>query len=328
MKLSIPFFWRKKHFIAYLLLPLSLIYYLIFIIKKRLTINKANFLYPLLTIGNVTVGGAGKTPCAIAIADLLKKKRLKSCFLSKGYLGNLSGPIIIDAAKHSAKQVGDEALLLNKHSYTVISKKRYLAKQLVDSLQADLIIMDDGLQNHHIKHQLKIVVIDASFLFGNGFLLPAGPLRECYNPVLTDADFIIYIGKEEFFINKPYYKKYQYKSYIGAYKALHIHNKNDQYLAFSALGNNQKFFTHLKDNGYNIKLTKEFPDHYFYNDQDIKDLLKLAKQEKLKLITTSKDIVKINEIFYDHIIEHKITIKFKQEQKLLDDLVKKIKPLS
>ena len=328
MKLSVPFFWQNKHFIAYLLLPLSLIYYLIFLIKKFLIINKTSFIYPLLTIGNVTVGGAGKTPCAIAIANLLKKRQVKSCFLTRGYLGKLSGPVIVDAAKYNAKQVGDEALLLNKHCYTVISKKRYLAKQLVESLQADLIIMDDGLQNHHIKHQLKIVVIDASFLFGNGFLLPAGPLRENYDPILKEADYIIYIGKEEFFINKPYYKKYQHKSYVGAYKALHIHNKNDQYLAFSALGNNHKFFTHLKDNGYDVKVTKEFSDHYFYNDKDIKDLLNLAKSKNLKLITTSKDIVKINEIFYDDIIEHEVTIEFKQEQALLDDLVKRIKQLS
>jgi tetraacyldisaccharide 4'-kinase len=309
MKLSLPFFWKKRHFISYLLLPLSYIYMFVFILQAKRPRKKTVFLAPLITIGNATIGGAGKTPTAIALGELLKANNKNICFLSKGYLGNINQPTMVNGSFHQSKQVGDEALLLSKHGNVIISKKRYLAQKLIARLKPDLVIMDDGLQNNHLKHQLKILVIDAGFLFGNGFLLPAGPLRESLKSALQRVDYIIYIGKRASLNKIPNYQRYQRKIFSGEYIAKKTHNKWDKYLAFSALANNQKFFNHLEEQGYNLIVTKEFPDHYFYSNEDLIDLINLAQRRNLKLITTSKDMVKIDKKFLSDIIVHEIILK-------------------
>lgn len=323
MKLVIPHFWYRKHIISYLLLPLALLYRGVFFFRS-VCACQTSFNKVTLTVGNVTLGGAGKTPTSIVIAQLLRKRMIKSTFLSRGYLGQIDGPIIINQS-HSAVDVGDEALLLSKHCNTVISKKRYLAKELVDNMDVDCVIMDDGLQNFKVKHDIKILVVDVSFLFGNGFLVPAGPLRERYKEAMERVDYIIYIGSKDVVTKLEFYKEYSSKSFFAKYVAESRFSKQKLYLAFSAISNNQKFFSSLRQEGYDVQQIKEYPDHYFYSQQDIESLLDLAKKENLVLITTSKDMVKIPGKYRKDILEFKIKLQLEQEVRFVDDLVMRVK---
>lgn len=324
MKLIIPGFWYKKHIISYLLLPVSWLYKGLFALR-RYFVQETVFNKLTITIGNVTVGGGGKTPTAIAVAELLKLAGIKSGFLTRGYLGRITAPVIVDS-NHDARQVGDEALLLAKHATTIISKKRFLAQKLINQTKLDCVIMDDGLQNFTVKQHIKILVIDSDFLFGNGFLIPAGPLRENWQTAIKRVDYIIYIGDKDKIMKLNFYQEYSDKSFFAKYVVdCDVKQKTKkQWLAFAGLANNKKFFNSLTEYGYPIKQIKEFPDHHCYSDKDILRLLESAKRDKLCLITTSKDMVKIAGKYRKNITEFKIKLALAQEDEFLAGLKRKI----
>lgn len=324
MNLKQPKFWNKcskLNVFLWLNLPLAFIYYLVLLVRKAI-IKKTKLPAYTITIGNFNVGGSGKTPTAIKIKQLLDQKDFNSCFLSKGYKGSLTGPCFID--QHNfVKETGDEALLLLKHGQVCIAKNRKDAVSLIAKKKLDLIILDDGFQNLTIRHDLKILVIDAKINNGNGFLMPAGPLRQTVNSALREAKIIIYIGKES---PPRFLDNYKHIVITAIYKAKTTLEKNHDYLAFSALANNQKFFNLLKEKGYNVPVTQEFSDHYFYTEQDLINLIAIAKTNKLNLVTTSKDYVKIPAKFRDSVMEFEIELKVKDENKfyrLFDAAIKK-----
>jgi len=317
-----PVFWHKKHIVSYFFLPLSLLYWILFGLKKMFS-RPVSFNKVTITIGNVTVGGAGKTPTALLIEKLLKSADISSVFLTRGYLGDLVGPEIVKD-NSAVKDVGDEALLLSNQAKTIVSKKKYLAKNIVDNVDSDCVIMDDGLQNFRIVHHIRILVIDTSFMFGNGFLIPAGPLRQGYRSAMQKADYIFYVGDADVPLKLDCYDKYSSKSFIAKIEGKKNIKKENGYFAFSGISNNRKFFNSLKDHDYSVYKVKEFPDHYDYGDEDIEDLIKMAGN--LRLITTSKDMVKIPKKYHEKIIEFKIELKLTREKEFLDSLKKKVKP--
>lgn len=292
-----PDFWKTKNILSYFLLPLSLLYNLSY--KCRYLLNKIPYKskIPVICIGNIVAGGAGKTPVAIAISKLLKKKHKTFCFLTKGYNGISSGVVKVNNDIHLAKEVGDEPLLLALHGDVYVSRDRVLGLTYINNLEKkyDFIIVDDGLQNPTFHKDLPILVINGRYGFGNNMLFPAGPLRESFEQVKDRVKRIVIIDKDKCGIKKLC-EKYN-KKYIFGENRINLLEDYYKYkfVAFAGLGNPQKFFDTLDE--CNIITAKKlpFPDHYLYTNYDLANLNKMTENGKFRLITTHKDWVRLNE---------------------------------
>ena len=297
--INTPEFWYKKDLISkfktLLLLPFSIIWILLSLIKKNFAKRYKSHL-KVICIGNLSIGGTGKTPFSIQTYKILEILGYKPVFLTRGYRGLAKGPILVNKS-HNHKDVGDEALLLSKVGTTIVSSNRCIGAKYIESLKKnyDIIIMDDGLQNYQLEQDIKLLLIDKKLLFGNGYCIPAGPLRQTITQGLKKIDAIIFTGDGDIkdinlnFINniQNFDTKLEIKN--------NFKTKQNNFLAFCALGNPIKFFNKLKKNNFKIVLTKSFPDHYEYKNKDINSLKEEANNRNLKLITTEKDYVKIDD---------------------------------
>ena len=297
--INTPEFWYKKDLISkfktLLLIPFSIIWILLSLIKKNFVKRYKSHL-KVICIGNLSIGGTGKTPFSIQTYKILEILGYKPVFLTRGYRGLTKGPILVNKS-HNHKDVGDEALLLSKVGTTIVSSNRCIGAKYIENLKKnyDIIIMDDGLQNYQLEQDIKLLLIDKKLLFGNGYCIPAGPLRQTITQGLKKIDAIIFTGDGDIkdinlnFINniQNFDTKLEIKNTFKT--------KQNNFLAFCALGNPVKFFNTLKKNNFKIVLTKSFPDHYEYKNKDINTLKEEADNRNLKLITTEKDYVKIND---------------------------------
>ena len=297
--INTPEFWYKKDLISkfktLLLLPFSIIWILLSLIKKNFAKRYKSHL-KVICIGNLSIGGTGKTPFSIQTYKILEILGYKPVFLTRGYRGLTKGPILVNKS-HNHKDVGDEALLLSKVGTTIVSSNRCIGAKYIENLKKnyDIIIMDDGLQNYQLEQDIKLLLIDKKLLFGNGYCIPAGPLRQTITQGLKKIDAIIFTGDGDIkdinlnFINniQNFDTKFEIKNTFKT--------KQNNFLAFCALGNPIKFFNTLKKNNFKIVLTKSFPDHYEYKNKDINTLREEADNRNLKLITTEKDYVKIDD---------------------------------
>jgi tetraacyldisaccharide 4'-kinase len=314
-----PSFWKNKSLLSFLFLPLSFIYYAITLIRNVIA-KPLRPKIPVICIGNATVGGAGKTPTAIAIAQLLIDMKKKPVFLSRGYNGSLNVTTFVNPDIHTAKECGDEPLLLCKVAPTIISKKRQSGAKLAMERGFDVIIMDDGLQNPSLEKTLSLLVIDGTFGIGNGFIMPAGPLRESLKSALKKTESVIFIGEDKTFLIPRFLKN---ENIIKAtIKAKDNKAPSGKYVAFSGLGNNDKFFKTLDDNGYNVVQKIPYDDHYQYTKKDIDDLNNLATSWKAKLITTEKDFSRLSDEQQSGIETLPISIEFANEKEIKDILGK------
>jgi tetraacyldisaccharide 4'-kinase len=246
---------------------------------------------PVVCVGNLTVGGTGKTPIAIAIARALIARGRRPFFLSRGYGGKLHGPILV-APEHHAGEVGDEPLLLAAAAPVVVSRNRGEGARLAVERGADVIVMDDGHQNFTLAKDLSLVVVDAEQQFGNGFILPAGPLREFVSQGLARADAVVVVGD-----GGP-----ALKSYSGPILRAHLTHVDVPELAgrrvvgFAGIGRPEKFFRSLRAFGAEIVATKRFADHHIYTPSEIARLKATARTANALLVTTEKDYVRMTEI--------------------------------
>ena len=292
--------------ISFLLYPFSLLW--IFIDRlKFLLIKPYSSHLKIICVGNINVGGTGKTPVAIFLFKMLKKMGYNPIFLTSGYKGKISKPCI---AYNDVTLFGDEAVILKKTGPTVVSKNRLKGVKYIESLNSkkkiyDIIIMDDGLQNYAIGKDISFLTVDRKSLFGNEFCLPSGPLRQTLESCKRNVDKIIITGNYNIEKNINFFKENVLNSYIKVEKV-----SVKKYLAFSGLGNNVKFFNTLKSANYNVTLTKEFKDHHNYKENEIIDLITLANDNNLTLITTEKDIVKIPKKYHLKIKYLKMKIEF------------------
>ena len=293
-----PKFWYNNNLSSKMLIvlffPLSLLWILISLLQK-IFIKKYKSKLKVICIGNLTIGGTGKTPFAIYTYKLLKKLGYKPVFLTRGYGGHFKGPIEVKDT-HNSKDVGDETLLLNKIGPTIVSKDRSFGAKLIEKHEDNfnVIIMDDGLQNYQLEQDIKFLLIDKNLKFGNEFCIPAGPLREPVSQGLMTIDAIVLTGnnnKDDDFNNV--HNKTIFNTKVKTIKSLKI--KNEKLLAFCGLANSNKFYETLKENGFNVISTKSFPDHFEYKNEDIDKLISEANRKNLKLITTEKDYVKIKD---------------------------------
>ena len=313
MNLIIPNFWRKKGIISALLLPLAYLYNAISCYiryKQRMNIYQPKA--KVITIGNITMGGAGKTPVALSIYKILQNyTKYKVAVLIRGYRGNLAGPLMVNNS-HKIDDVGDEALLLSDQVTTCISKDRLSGIKFLESQGYDVIITDDGMQDDRFLKALIIMVVDGYFGFGNGYIFPAGPLRENIASGIKKADLIAVIGEGELRLSDKI---------IHAKQVSKILRGERKYIAFAGIGNPEKFFRSVEEAEGVVVKKIAFGDHHQYTDKEINDLLELANKHQAMLITTEKDYTRIDEKFKNKIEVLSVVLVWEREEMLMERLL-------
>jgi len=308
MKLKKPKFWdyKKPHLYSFLLLPFSIIIDLLS--KLRTKPKSANSKIKTICVGNIYIGGTGKTSLAIKIKEILEKKNIKVCFIKKFYSDQI-----------------DEQKLLSKNGQLFTSAKRSTALDLAISLGYKVAIFDDGLQDTSIRYDLEIVCFNNLNWIGNGLTLPSGPLRESINN-LRFYDEVFLNGNNEHLIDiKNKINEINPKININQGKYIPSNmeslNKKQNYLVFSGIGNHKTFINMLKNNNLNIVEDLEYPDHYQYSQEDLYDIINKAKKYAAKIITTEKDYLRLDSFDKTEISFIKSTLEILDEKKFTQTLI-------
>ncbi len=325
-----PSFWWQKNSLAGLATaPLGFIYG--FVAAQNMLRSPKHYVdLPVLCIGNYIVGGAGKTPTAIALAKAVKKMGKKPGFLSRGYGGGIVEATLVDVETHNSKDVGDEPLILTKHAITVIAAKRNEGAELLAKSGVDIIIMDDGFQNPSLYKDFNLVVVNSKRGIGNGFSMPAGPLRVSFGAQLRKTDALLVIGDEN---GATQVVRHAARAAKPIYNArIHVLNarlfKGKRYLAFAGIADPEKFYTSVESTGAKIIHRRSFHDHHPFLDEEIKEMLELAKVEGLEIITTEKDMARlvrqsdVHKTLAEKAQILAITLKF-DDPKMLENVIKK-----
>ena len=252
-----PAFWWTPGpgMIAWLLAPVGWIWGRV--AARRMGLPGETLAAPVICIGNFVVGGAGKTPVALAVADLLRRGGRRPAFLSRGHGGSLgASPVAVEAAHHGAADIGDEPLLLARHAPTIVARDRVAGARAALSAGADVIVMDDGLQNPALAKRLTIAVVDAGVGVGNGLCLPAGPLRAPLNPQWALADAIVLVGDgaagDQVARAAHDHGKTVFRARLAPDAAAAADLAGRKVLAFAGIGRPEKFFATLAEIGADI----------------------------------------------------------------------------
>lgn len=295
-----PVFWSSPngrwHPVALLLRPLSWIYGAV--VAWKLKAQPAKVDIPVICIGNVTLGGVGKTPFAHALAETLTEMGHTPHILLRGYGGKAMGPLRVND-RHSCHDVGDEALLHARHWPTWVARDRVAGARLAQENGATCIIMDDGFQNPSLHKDHTYLLIDGKTGLGNGLVFPSGPLRESPKAAFNRAQTIVMVGesKDGFPGTLPRLPELNMilESDVSA-----LDLKKD-YVAFAGIGRPEKFFDSLKAQGLNIIEARQFADHHPYTDADVNELVTLAALRQARLLTTEKDYVRLTPEQQQHV---------------------------
>ena len=304
MQLKKPEFWdyKKPNLISWFLFPISKLVEA----YSSLPLNKKknNFKIKTICIGNIYIGGTGKTSLAITINEILKKNKFKTCFIKKFYPNQ-----------------DDEQKILKKNGRVFLEKKRFHSLKIAEEQKYQYAIFDDGLQDNSIDYDFKLVCFNTINWIGNGMVIPAGPLRENiknlkhYNYVFLNGNLenLDFIKKEIFSLNP------KIQIMIGEYIPTNLNefNFHENYLAFSGIGNHQTFIAMLKSNKFKIVKHIEYPDHYKYSKNEIQELLKISKKLNCKIITTEKDFIRLEKENINEIKFIKTKLKIVDEEKLI-----------
>jgi len=308
MLLKKPRFWDYKYisFLAIVLSPLSFFVNIFNYIKLKIS-KKKNFSIPIICVGNIYLGGTGKTPLASEIFKITQSLGKNPAFVKKYY----------DYLK-------DEITMLKKVGTTFVSKSR---KEAIESLiknKNDIAILDDGFQDYTIKKNFSVVCFNQKQWIGNGLVIPSGPLRERITAV-NRSDCIVINGERNIKIEDQIYKKNKNaKIFYSKYKPVDINRfKDKQIYAFSGIGNPSNFFDLLKENNLNLIGTNSFPDHYHFTKSDLEILIKKINSEKNQiLLTTEKDYFRIHDNFKTHFQYLKIELEIENKDNFIE-LIKK-----
>src|SRR5499433_3263742 len=285
------FWWGEASLASALLAPLAAIYGAV--AQARLGGRGRRAGAPVVCIGNLTVGGAGKTPTAVA--RMLAAAGERPVFLSRGYGGTLAGPVLVDPARHGGHDVGDEPLLLARIAPTIVARDR--VKGAAIAAGASVIVMDDGFHNPSLAKDFSVLVVDARRGIGNGRVIPAGPLRAPLEAQLTRAHALVVVG------TSPRAAAIAAAARSRNIPVLQARLRPDagfiarlgggRVLAFAGIGDPEKFFATLADAGVAVAATRSFPDHHRYTRAQAKALCEQAEREDLLLVTTEKDLARL-----------------------------------
>jgi len=307
MKLIKPKFWKTKNFISLILYPLSAVTLLINFLKK-FSIRKT-FEIKTICIGNIFIGGTGKTSLAIEINELLRNK-FRTVFIKKNYKNQI-----------------DEINLLNSKGKIISSSNREDALLAASKKKYQVAILDDGLQQKNINYSLRIACFNSEYGLGNEFTLPAGPLRENLS-VIKNYDLIFLNGEKN---NKKILSKFKsinkdLKIFEGKYKPLNLKkfNLKKKYLMFCGIGNPHEFEQTLIKYKFNVSKKIIFPDHHKFSNINLKKLNYYASKDNLTLITTEKDFFRLNKAQRKNIKFLKIKLEIRNREKLKKILISKL----
>tara|TARA_A100001234_G_scaffold79844_1_gene70604 strand:- start:495 stop:1421 length:927 start_codon:yes stop_codon:yes gene_type:complete len=308
MNLKKPKFWdyKKPNIIAYLLLPIAFLIQ-IFVSLFRKT-NAQKFKIKIICVGNIYIGGTGKTSLSIKLNQILNQKKIKSCFVKKFYKNQI-----------------DEQNLLRNNGKLFLSSKRIDAITKAEKENYDVVILDDGLQDKSIEPDINLVCFNNANWIGNGMTIPAGPLREkidnlkYYEHIFLNGNLenLEKIKEEIIRVNS------KINIHIGKYEPVNIDefNKEDKYLVFSGIGNHKTFISMLNNNGIKIIKDIEFSDHHKYKKNEIDKIINEANRLSCKLITTEKDFLRLEKDFINKIKFVKSELKIIDEEKFIKAIV-------
>ncbi|MEM9043197.1 MAG: tetraacyldisaccharide 4'-kinase [Pseudomonadota bacterium] len=292
-----PAFWfLSPGILVWFLAPLSWIWRFGTTLRRIKASPKPNPV-PVICIGNLTVGGAGKTPTVAAIAMRLSRQGRKVAVVSRGYGGKIEGPHQVGAASDLASDVGDEPLLLAQMTTVWVARDRSQGVRSAAAAGAEVVLLDDGYQNPNVVKDASVLVVDAEQGFGNGHVLPAGPLREPVEGGIDRADHVILIGNPD----QRSRAVTQWPLLRNAHSArlmplqTGIDLSGQSVVAFAGIGRPQKFFDTLNEMGAQIVQAHAFADHHVYSDWVIARMLREAQAAGAMLVTTEKDAIKLPE---------------------------------
>jgi tetraacyldisaccharide 4'-kinase len=287
------FWWRAGTGGA--LVPLAALYGAVAGLRMQARGGKAGL--PVICLGNLTVGGAGKTPAALAVAQLLHAAHERPFFLSRGYGGRLAGPVRVNSALHRATDIGDEPILLARLAPTIVARDRVAGAAFARSAGASVIIMDDGFQNPSLAKDLSFVLIDGRRGIGNGRVIPAGPLRAPLELQLEHAQALIVVGPTNgatVIVERAERRRMpifhgRLEPNAAVVKAI----GQRKVLAFAGIADPDKFFVTLTAAGIQIARRASFPDHHRFSAAEALTLLAQAQADHLMLLTTEKDLARL-----------------------------------
>ena len=311
MKIKKPQFWdyKKPNIFAYILLPISFFLQFLNSIKKNIVTKKKIDNIKTICIGNIYIGGTGKTSLCLKLHEILDEKKLKTCFIKKSYDDQI-----------------DEQKILEKKGKLFKSNKRDIALQKALDENYQIAIFDDGLQDVSIDYDLKFLCFNNINWIGNGCTIPSGPLRENFYNIKNYNNIFINGNlenlepiKEEIFKINP-----SAKIYVGKYVPQKIDkfDKRQSYLVFSGIGNHKTFVSMLKIHNFNIVKDIEFPDHYNYLKKDIDEIISTSKNINCKILTTEKDFIRLKNHISNEIEYISSKLEILNEEKLLQTLSK------
>ena len=301
IKINKPKFWdRKIGLISILFFPLTLIVIFFTSLKKKITKTRG-FKIPIICVGNIYLGGTGKTPTSILLAKELSKLGKKPLILRKYY-----------------KNHNDEyRLIKNYFKNLIISKNRIEGLKEAEKSNFDMVILDDGLQDYKIKKNLSIVCFNNNQLIGNGMVLPSGPLRENLS-ILKNVEIVIINGSKNInFENKILNINKKLEIFYSFYKPINLDQfKNKKLLALAAIGNPENFFQLVEKNNLKIFKKKIFPDHYQFSKAEMQNILREAEMKNYQVIMTEKDYYKINHYKLKKINYLRVSLEIYNKEKL------------
>jgi len=307
MKIIKPKFWdiKKKSFWSLILFPFTILYFFIFFIKKFK--KRKNFKIPIICVGNIYLGGTGKTPIVLELFNILKNLNKNPGFIKKYY-----------------DYIYDEINMLKNVGPTFVSKNRVEAVENLIKKNHDVAILDDGFQDFSINKNFSLICFSSNQWIGNGFLLPSGPLREPLSAIKR-ANCIIINGKKNIEIENKILKEKDIKIFYSKYIPENIDKfKNNKIIAFAGIGNPINFIDLLKEYNLNIVETISFPDHYTYKANDIDLLKKKANKVNATLVTTEKDYIRLDNSLKTNINYLKVKLEIENKERLIELLKSKL----
>ena len=305
MKIFKPKFWEKINLISIFLYPASLILQLL-IATKKIFISQNSFKIPIICIGNIYLGGTGKTPLSILITRELIKKKKKPAIIKKFYKAHID----------------EHKLINNSLNCLFLNNTRLKSIKAAERKHYNVAILDDGFQDISIKKDLNILCFNSNQLIGNGLTIPAGPLRESVSAIKKAQIIVINGNKDKLFEKRILTVSEKIKIFYSRYLPTNINQfKKKKILAFAGIGNPNNFFNLLRDNNLNVQKKVAFPDHYEFSKVEIQDMIATSREKNLELVTTEKDYFRIKKFGLKNIKYVKLKLHILKKEKLLSHIL-------
>ncbi len=314
-----PEFWRRANVLSTALLPAAAIFGAVGRLRRR-RVLPSRAAVPVICVGNLVAGGAGKTPLALALGRKLAGQGIAVHFLSRGYGGSLAGPVAVDPARQSFREVGDEPLLLARVAPTIVARDRVRGAAAAAAAGAEVVVLDDGLQNPHLAHDLALIAVDGGYGFGNARLIPAGPLRETLEDGLARIAAAVLIGEDEAGAAPLLDGRVALaRARLAADGAAAWSGRKA--LAFAGIGRPSKFFATLEQAGADLAGRFAFPDHHPYADGEVMTLLGRAAAVGAVPVTTEKDWLRLPPGLRDHVETLPVRLEWTEGEAMIEALL-------